>query len=166
MGREGVVLRLDEIPPILPDHPELAVEVDRRDAELEGHDAVVLERDDHIPASVHIAPLSGQLALGQPLAVAPYRGPSGAAEAGRKNNPAHRAAASSPARARFPFPRLISIPSSYLPYWNRSHLSMPLYSLRFLSAVRPKVRSNSVWEESTLTRHPSGSVRTARPKAR
>jgi len=74
-GEKGVVLRLDEIPPILPDHPELAVEVDRRDAELEGHDAVVLERDDHIPASVHIAPLSGQLALGQPLAVAPYRGP-------------------------------------------------------------------------------------------
>ena len=52
----------------------------------------------------------------------------------------------------------------YLPYMKRSHLSIPLYSLRFLSAVRPKHRSNSVWELSTSTRHLGGSWAAA-PKA-
>ena len=47
-----------------------------------------------------------------------------------------------------------------------SHFNMPLYSFRFLSAGRPKQRSNSVWEESTSTRHLGGRVRTARPNTR
>ena len=38
--------------------------------------------------------------------------------------------------------------SPLLRYIKRSHLIMPLYSLRFLSAGRPKQRSNSVWEDS------------------
>ena len=39
-------------------------------------------------------------------------------------------------------------PSPLFRYMKRSHLIMPLYSLRFLSAGRPKQRSNSVWEDS------------------
>ena len=42
------------------------------------------------------------------------------------------------------------------PYMNTSHLIMPLYSLRFLSAGRPKQRSNSVWLLSTSVRQPCG----------
>ena len=38
--------------------------------------------------------------------------------------------------------------SSLYRYINRSHFSIPLYSLRFLPAFLPKVRSNSVWEDS------------------
>ena len=33
-------------------------------------------------------------------------------------------------------------------YMNSWHGIMPLYSFRFLSAGRPKQRSNSVWEDS------------------
>ncbi len=49
---------------------------------------------------------------------------------------------------------------------NKSHFIMPLYSFRFLSAGRPKARSNSVWEDSTSTSHPPGSASAARPKPR
>ena len=48
----------------------------------------------------------------------------------------------------------------------KSHLIMPLYSFRFLSAGRPNVRSNSVWEDSTSTCQPAGSLAAARPKLR
>ena len=49
---------------------------------------------------------------------------------------------------------------------NKSHFIMPLYSFRFLSAGRPKARSNSVWEDSTSTSQPFGSFAAALPKAR
>ena len=167
-GHEGVVLRLDQVLPVLADHPQLSVQVHRRDAQLEGHHAVVPEGDDHVPAGVHKAPLAVQLTLGQSLAVSPHRGPRryggrGGQEqrprAQRQGQQHRRGAGSSPTSHACP-------PLSRLSYWNSSHLSMPLYSLRFLSAGRPKVRSNSVWEESTLTRQPGGRAPAAAPKAR
>ena len=41
-----------------------------------------------------------------------------------------------------------------------------IHILRFLSACLPKVRSNSVWEDSRYSFHPSGNLAQALPKAR
>ena len=60
----------------------------------------------------------------------------------------------------------VPLKSHTFPYITRSHLSIPLYSYLFLSAGRPKVRSNSVWLLSTSVRQPSGSRCHTRPSSR